>query len=208
VSSDPEITGSLFTATALATKQTSLWSGERELAVLEIKSGQTVTRDSFQGLHRFARVAGDRVRGGAVVYRGSKGQARSDWGFGPSMSWKHSVIGLSLFSLIEAMLSWSEWRFFRMSLILSRLVDSPHARGWFANIKQWSLDKACSLRRSRTFFSKYRINSWPVTANRSRPQKRGADPADCPAEHALEVMLSLSRHLFVIDRGPVVDVPE
>ena len=79
MSSDPEITGSLFTATALATKQTSLWSGERELAVLEIKSGQTVARDSFQGLHRFARVAGDRVRGGAVVYRGSKGQARSDW---------------------------------------------------------------------------------------------------------------------------------
>ena len=51
----------------------------RELAVLEIKSGQTVARDYFQGLDRFAKVAGDRIRGGAVVYGGNKGQARSDW---------------------------------------------------------------------------------------------------------------------------------
>ena len=51
----------------------------RKLALLEIKSGQTVTRDYFQGLNRFAKVAGDRIRGGAVVYGGSKGQPRSDW---------------------------------------------------------------------------------------------------------------------------------
>jgi hypothetical protein len=51
----------------------------RELAAVEIKSGQTVTRDYFQGLNRFAMVAGDRLTGGAVVYGGDKRQLRSDW---------------------------------------------------------------------------------------------------------------------------------
>ncbi len=51
----------------------------RELAAVEIKSGQTVTRDYFQGLNRFAKVAGDRLTGGAVVYGGDKRQLRSDW---------------------------------------------------------------------------------------------------------------------------------
>ena len=46
---------------------------------MEIKSGQTVTRDYFQGLNRFAKVAGDRLTGGAVVYGGDKRQLRSDW---------------------------------------------------------------------------------------------------------------------------------
>lgn len=50
-----------------------------ELAAVEIKSGQTVTRDYFQGLNRFAMVAGDRLTGGAVVYGGDKRQLRSDW---------------------------------------------------------------------------------------------------------------------------------
>ena len=50
-----------------------------ELAALEIKSGQTVARDYLQGLNRFAKAANDRIQGGAVVYGGSKGQARSDW---------------------------------------------------------------------------------------------------------------------------------
>ncbi|MDZ7761050.1 MAG: hypothetical protein U5L00_12470 [Desulfovermiculus sp.] len=40
---------------------------------------QTVTRDYFQGLNRFAKVAGDRLSGGAVVYGGGKRQLRSDW---------------------------------------------------------------------------------------------------------------------------------
>ncbi len=51
----------------------------QELAAVEIKSGQTVTRDYFQGLNRFAKVAGDWLTGGAVVYGGNKRQLRSDW---------------------------------------------------------------------------------------------------------------------------------
>lgn len=51
----------------------------RELAAIEIKSGQTVSRDYFQGLNRFAKVADDRIQGGAVVYAGDTGQHRSDW---------------------------------------------------------------------------------------------------------------------------------
>jgi len=51
----------------------------RELAAVDIKSGQTVTRDYFQGLNRFDKVAGDRLTGGAVVYGGDKRQLRSDW---------------------------------------------------------------------------------------------------------------------------------
>ncbi len=51
----------------------------RDLALMEIKSGQTVTRDYFQGLERFRKVAEDRVKGGLVVYGGTKHQPRSDW---------------------------------------------------------------------------------------------------------------------------------
>jgi uncharacterized protein len=50
-----------------------------ELALMEIKSGQTVTRDYFQGLDRFRNVAGDRIKGGLVVYGGTKHQPRSEW---------------------------------------------------------------------------------------------------------------------------------
>lgn len=39
----------------------------RNLALMEIKSGQTVTRQFFQGLDKFTRISGDRVRGGVVV---------------------------------------------------------------------------------------------------------------------------------------------
>ena len=51
----------------------------RELAAIEIKSGQTVWRDYFQGLNGFAKVADDGIQGGAVVYAGDTGQHRSDW---------------------------------------------------------------------------------------------------------------------------------
>ena len=51
----------------------------RELAAIEIKSGQTVTRDYFRGLNRFAGICGDRIKSGAVVYGGREGQPRSDW---------------------------------------------------------------------------------------------------------------------------------
>jgi len=51
----------------------------RELAAIEIKSGQTVTRDYFRGLNRFAGICGDRIKSGAVAYGGREGQPRSDW---------------------------------------------------------------------------------------------------------------------------------
>jgi hypothetical protein len=46
-------------------------------AALKLKTGQTVARDTFQG-NRFAKAAGDRVQGGAVVYGGSNGHAGLD----------------------------------------------------------------------------------------------------------------------------------
>ena len=51
----------------------------RELALVEIKSGQTVTKHYFQGLDRFYKVVGDRIKGGLVVYDGTEHQPRSDW---------------------------------------------------------------------------------------------------------------------------------
>lgn len=50
-----------------------------DLALIEIKSGQTVTNHFFQGLNRFSKVAKERIRGGMVVYGGAKRQSRSDW---------------------------------------------------------------------------------------------------------------------------------
>jgi hypothetical protein len=47
--------------------------------LLEIKSGQTVTQDSFKGLHGVARAAGERVKGGAVLYGDATEQLRSEW---------------------------------------------------------------------------------------------------------------------------------
>ena len=71
----------------------------RALAALEIKSGQTVAKDYFQGLHRFAKVAGDRIQGGAVVYGGRRGQARSDWEVWPFHELKRlSDRAMSLFA--------------------------------------------------------------------------------------------------------------
>ena len=51
----------------------------RELAAIEVKSGQTVTRDYFRSLNRFAGICGDQVKSGGVVYRGHERQPRSDW---------------------------------------------------------------------------------------------------------------------------------
>jgi uncharacterized protein len=50
-----------------------------EIILLEIKAGQTVNRNYFQGLDRFADVVGERVKGGIVVYGGEKAQRRSSW---------------------------------------------------------------------------------------------------------------------------------
>ncbi len=50
-----------------------------ELALIEIKSGQTVTPDYFTGLKKFAKFAGNRICGGGVVFGGSSPQKRSDW---------------------------------------------------------------------------------------------------------------------------------
>jgi predicted AAA+ superfamily ATPase len=50
-----------------------------DLALIEIKSGQTVTNHFFQGLNSFSKVAKERIRGGMVVYGGAKRQSRSDW---------------------------------------------------------------------------------------------------------------------------------
>lgn len=50
-----------------------------DLALIEIKSGQTMTNHFFQGLNRFSKVAKERIRGGMVVYGGAKRQSRSDW---------------------------------------------------------------------------------------------------------------------------------
>ena len=50
-----------------------------DLVLLEIKAGQTISRNYFQGLDRFAHVVGERVRGGMVVYSGEKAQRRSSW---------------------------------------------------------------------------------------------------------------------------------
>lgn len=51
----------------------------RELALVEIKSGRTVTDAFFRGLKRISRIAGDRIRGGGVLYGGTEAQTRSDW---------------------------------------------------------------------------------------------------------------------------------
>lgn len=50
-----------------------------ELALIEIKSGQTVTKHFFQGLNRFSKVAKRQIIGGVVLYGGEKKQSRSDW---------------------------------------------------------------------------------------------------------------------------------
>ncbi len=50
-----------------------------DLALIEVKSGQTVTKHFFQGLTRFSKVARERIRGGVVVYGGTKRQTRTDW---------------------------------------------------------------------------------------------------------------------------------
>ncbi|SDB49198.1 protein of unknown function [Desulfonatronum thiosulfatophilum] len=50
-----------------------------DLVLLEIKAGQTVSRNYFQGLERFAGVVGERVKGGIVVFGGEKAQRRSAW---------------------------------------------------------------------------------------------------------------------------------
>lgn len=51
----------------------------RELALIEIKSGQTVNEHFFRGLKRFSSIAGERIRGGGVLYGGLEHQRRSDW---------------------------------------------------------------------------------------------------------------------------------
>ncbi|WP_031386775.1 ATP-binding protein [Desulfonatronum thiodismutans] len=50
-----------------------------DLVLVEIKAGQTVSRDYFKGLDRFAGVAGGRIKGGMVVFSGQKAQRRSSW---------------------------------------------------------------------------------------------------------------------------------
>lgn len=51
-----------------------------DLALVEIKSGQTVTRQFFQGLERFSGLKiKDRIKSGVVVYGGDKHQPRSVW---------------------------------------------------------------------------------------------------------------------------------
>lgn len=49
------------------------------LALIEIKSGQTVTKQYFQGMNRFYKLVEDRIKGGLVVYDGTDHQQRSDW---------------------------------------------------------------------------------------------------------------------------------
>ncbi len=51
----------------------------RDMFLLEIKSGQTITQDYFKGLHGLARSATDRIKGGAVLHGGAMEQIRSDW---------------------------------------------------------------------------------------------------------------------------------
>lgn len=51
----------------------------RELVLLEIKSGQTVTKQFFKGLNQLQKIIPNRIQGGGVLYGGSKGQRRSDW---------------------------------------------------------------------------------------------------------------------------------
>ena len=51
----------------------------QDLFPIEIKSGQTVSKQFFQGLNRFSGVVGDRIKRGVVVYAGESKQLRSDW---------------------------------------------------------------------------------------------------------------------------------
>ncbi|MFO7760203.1 MAG: hypothetical protein ACQES8_04000 [Thermodesulfobacteriota bacterium] len=51
----------------------------RNLALMEIRSGQTVTSQFFQRLDKVTKISGDRVRGGVVIYGGKGHQPRSDW---------------------------------------------------------------------------------------------------------------------------------
>lgn len=51
----------------------------QQLVLVEIKSGQTVSRDYFKGLYRCYETLGHQVTGGLVVYAGCQKQPRSDW---------------------------------------------------------------------------------------------------------------------------------
>lgn len=55
------------------------------LQAIEVKAGATVNPDYFKGLRRFATHYPGACRGGAVVFGGDQGQARSDW---PVHSWR------------------------------------------------------------------------------------------------------------------------
>lgn len=55
------------------------------LQAIEIKAGATVNPDYFKGLRSFAAHHPGACRGGAVVFGGDQGQARSDW---PVHSWR------------------------------------------------------------------------------------------------------------------------
>ncbi|MFO8032279.1 MAG: ATP-binding protein [Desulfohalobiaceae bacterium] len=50
-----------------------------DLVLIEVKSGETVNKQFFQGLNRFCKVVGDHIKGGVVVYGGNRAQPRSDW---------------------------------------------------------------------------------------------------------------------------------
>lgn len=51
----------------------------RELFPMEIKSGQTVTKQYFHGLNKLAKIVPERIKKGFVLYGGTDWQLRSDW---------------------------------------------------------------------------------------------------------------------------------
>ncbi len=55
----------------------------RDVVLIEIKSGQTITDHFFRGLNNFSKIAKKQIRGGVVIYGGEKKQSRSDWDVWP-----------------------------------------------------------------------------------------------------------------------------
>ena len=51
----------------------------RDLALFEIKSGQTVNPGFFNGLDQLSKTLPDKIKGGMVIYGGDQKQLRSNW---------------------------------------------------------------------------------------------------------------------------------
>lgn len=69
----------------------------QELALIEIKAGQTITKDYFRGMNQFKKIAAHRIAGGIIIYDGPKAQDRSDWHVLPAQNISHLTTHIQTF---------------------------------------------------------------------------------------------------------------